>query len=119
MNDLDKIKHDPDLLDCIDWEMTPEEAVRLYLEWGNNWASGKYVIRSKNDACVYFVISTWKVPPMISLIRRNSEKAEELAAIKMPEEIKRQYLKEIGDLKGVYAVDGVVKEWLQRELSEA
>ena len=28
------------------WDMTPEELVRLYLEWGNNWAKGDgYVMR--------------------------------------------------------------------------
>ncbi len=119
MTELDKIKHNTDLLNSIDWEMTPEEAVRLYLEWGNNWASGKYVIRSKHDEAVYFVVSTWKEPPMVYLIRRNSEEAKEIAAIKMPDAIRRQYLEENGNLKGVYAVEGVVKEWLQQELAEA
>ncbi len=119
MNELEKIKQNPTLLDAIDWEMTPEEAVRLYLEWGNNWASGNYVIRSKGDETLYFVVSTWKEPPMIYLIRRNSEEAKELAAIQMPESIKREFSKEYGNLKGVYAVEGVVKKWLQRELAQA
>ena len=118
MKELEKIKANSDLMDAIDWDMTPEEAVRLYLEWGNNWASGKYVIRSKHDEAVYFVVSTWKEPPMVYLIRRNSEEAKEIAAIKMPAAIQRQYIKENGNLKGVYAVEGVVKDWLQRELME-
>ncbi len=119
MTALDKIKKDTDLIDEIDWDMTPEEAVRLYLEWGNNWAGGNYVIRSKDDETVYFVVSTWKEPPMVYLIRRNSEEAKEVAKIKMPEAIKSQFLKENGNLKGVYAVEGVVKEWLKKELAQA
>jgi len=119
MTALDLIKKDADLIDEIDWDMTPEEAVRLYLEWGNNWAGGNYVIRSKDDETVYFVVSTWKEPPMVYLIRRNSEEAKEVAEIKMPEAIKAQFLKENGNLKGVYAVEGVVKEWLKRELAQA
>jgi hypothetical protein len=47
MMNLEEIKGNADLVNSIDWEMTPEEAVRLYLEWGNNWARGNYVIRSK------------------------------------------------------------------------
>jgi len=35
---LEDIRDNEDLLNAIDWDMTPEEAVRLYLEWGNNWA---------------------------------------------------------------------------------
>ncbi len=119
MTALDQIKKDTDLIDEIDWDMTPEEAVRLYLEWGNNWAGGNYVIRSKDDETVYFVVSTWKEPPMVYLIRRNSEEAKEVAKIKMPEAIKSQFLKENGNLKGVYAVEGVVKEWLKKELAQA
>jgi len=120
MSALDQIKQNADLVDQIDWEMTPEEAVRLYLEWGNNWAFGSnYVIRSKDDETIYFVVSTWKEPPMVYLIRRNSEEAKEIAAIKMPEAVKLQFLKENGNLKGVYAVEGAVKEWLQRELAQA
>jgi hypothetical protein len=116
MTSLDEIKNDPELLDAIDWDMTPEEAVRLYLEWGNNWARGNYVIRSKNDETLYFVVSTWKEPPMVYLIRRNSEEAREIAAIKLPEAVEKKYLKEMGNLKGVYAAEGAVKKWLQKEL---
>ena len=116
MTTLDTIRQNPDLIDAIDWEMTPEEAVRLYLEWGNNWARGNYVIRSKNDEAVYFVVSTWKEPPMVYLIRRTSDDAKEVAAIRMPRSIEKKYIKENGNLKGVYAVEGIVKEWLQKEL---
>ena len=115
MTTLDTIRQNPDLIDAIDWEMTPEEAVRLYLEWGNNWARGNYVIRS-NDETVYFVVSTWKEPPMVYLIRRTSDDAKEVAAIRMPKSIEKKYIKENGNLKGVYAVEGIVKEWLQKEL---
>lgn len=119
MTSLDKIKQNADLIDEIDWEMTPEEAVRLYLEWGNNWAHSNYVIRDKDDETVYFVVSTWKEPPIVYLIRRNSEEAKEIAAIRMPRNIEHQYLKDIGNLKGVYAVEGAVKDWLQKELVRA
>ena len=117
MDTLQQLKKDQDLIDAIDWEMTPEEAVRLYLEWGNNWASGNYVIRSKNDESIYFTVSTWKEPPMIYLIRRNSDEAKEIARIPMPDRLKRQFFKENGSNKGVYAIEGVVKQWLREQLN--
>ena len=113
---LDIIKQNKALLNAIDWDMTPEEAVRLYLEWGNNWARGNYVIRSKNDETCYFVVNTWKTTPVIYLIHRNSEEARELAVIEMPKDIKERFLKENGNNKGVYAIEGVVKDWLRKEL---
>jgi len=116
---LNEIKGDRDLLNSIDWEMTPEEAVRLYLEWGNNWARGNYVIRSKNDVSHYFVVNTWGAKPIIYFIRRNSDEAVELAEITMPERLKERFLESIGHNKGVYSIEGEVREWLQKELYDA
>lgn len=113
---LNEIRDDFDLLNNINWEMTPEEAVTLYLEWGNNWARGNYVIRSKNDVAYYFAVNTWEPKPVIYLIRRSSEDTEELARIHMPPALERRFLESIGNNKGVYAVEGEVKAWLKEQL---
>lgn len=114
MKSLKDIQNDRELINAIDWEMTPEEAVRLYLEWGNNWARGNYVIRSKQDVSHYFVVNTWKEKPVIYLIRRNSEEARELAEIEMPGDVIDEFFKSNGRLKGVFALDGKVKLWLKK-----
>ncbi|MBI9077535.1 MAG: hypothetical protein JEZ02_19175 [Desulfatibacillum sp.] len=120
MMQLEDIKANADLLNAIDWEMTPEEAVRLYLEWGNNWAHAKrYVIRSSDDETHYFVVYAWEEEPYILLIRRNSSEAEELARIELPKEVKAAFRESVGDNHGVYAVDGKVREWLQGRLYDA
>jgi len=113
---LKEIAKDSDLVNCIDWEMTPEEAVRLYLEWGNNWAGGNYVIRSKEDVAHYFVVNTWGEIPAIYLIRRNSEEAVELAKIDMPPELTPAFLDSVGHNKGVWAVEGGVRDWLKKQV---
>jgi hypothetical protein len=110
---LAELKEDRDLIDDINWDMTPEEAVRLYLEWGNNWARGDgYVIRSKNDFTLYFVVNCWSKPYYVYLIRRNSEEATELAQFELP----HRFQKPVCELKGVYAIDGDLKKWLKAEL---
>jgi len=114
---LDDIRQNLELLNAIDWNMTPEEAVRLYLEWGNNWAGGNYVIRSKDDITHYFAVNTWEENPIIYLIRRNSEEAVELARIEMPDDLKARFLEVNGNLKGVYAIEGEIKEWLKKQLN--
>jgi len=116
MMTLSQIAEDRDLVNRIDWEMTPEEAVRLYLEWGNNWARGNYVIRSKDDFSYYFVVNTWKEKPVIYLIRRNSDAADELAKIELPDDMAARYLESVSHHKGVYAVDGEVRQWLEEQL---
>jgi hypothetical protein len=116
MMTLDQLKKDRKLVNEIDWEMTPEEAVRLYLEWGNNWSGGQYVIRSKNDVTCYFVVNTWKETPRVFLVKRNSEAAEELAEFPLPDGVKELLLDSVGHQKGVYAIHGPVRDWLEKEL---
>jgi hypothetical protein len=110
---LEELKQDRELIDAINWDMTPEEAVRLYLEWGNNWARGDgYVIRSKDDYTVYFVVNCWSRPYWIYLIRRNSDEAVEVAKFELP----KRFEKPVCELKGIYAPEGDVKAWLKKEL---
>lgn len=113
---IEELKQHRDLIDAIDWDMTPENAVRVYLEWGNIHARGnKYVVRSKADHTVYFVVNCWSRPFYIYLLKRNSEEALELARIELP----AQFEKPVCELKGVYAVDGDLKDWLRKKLDPA
>ena len=52
----------------IDWNLTPEMAVTLYLEWGNNdWRSEHPPVRSKSDVATYFVVDAWQDPLKVRL----------------------------------------------------
>ena len=116
MMKINDLKKQRELIRAIDWDMTHEEAVRLYLEWGNNWAGGNYVIRSKDDVTHYFVVNTWKDTPKVYLIKRNSEIAEELAEFELPDNLKEKFLDTVGHNKGVYSINRELKEWLKKEL---
>ncbi len=116
MMTLEELRNNHEVIDAIDWNMTPEEAVRLYLEWGNNWARGDgYVIASKSDYTTYFVVNCWSKPYFIYLIRRNSDEAVELAQFELP----KQFERDVCELKGVYALDDDIKAWLRKELGLA
>lgn len=113
---LGEIRKDRDLVNAMDWEMTPEEAVVLYLEWGNNWSHGR-MVKSKHDIAYYFVVNTWDVPPKVYLIRRGSDQAVELAAFELPNDMGDRFLKWAPDRKGVYPLNEEVKAWLKRRLN--
>ena len=114
--EMKDIKKDMDLINEIDWEMSPEEAVTLYLEWGNNWSHDRKFVKSKSDVSYYFVLNTWGEDPIVYLIRRNSAEATELAEVHLPEQLEEKIRYEYRDGKGVYAVEGDLKEWLREEL---
>lgn len=113
MMDLEELRRHKELTSVIDWDMTPEEAVTLYLEWGNNPANGRRKILSKNDVSIYFVVNTWEDPAKIYLIRRNSEEAEEMAEIEIPEELRARFLESVSHLRGVYPVTDELRKWLE------
>ena len=101
----------------IDWEMTPEEAVTLYLEWGNNWRKGtRPPVRSKEDYSNYFVVNTWEGRPKLYLIQRNSEEARELLEMKLPRDMSRNFMQEVGGNKGVFSITPEIRSWLEKEM---
>jgi hypothetical protein len=112
---LDDIRKDRKLVDSIDWTMTPEEAVTLYLEWGNNTAHGRKMVKSKKDVSYYFVVNTWNDPPMIFLVRRNSDEAVDMAAIELPLHLRKRFEETVARRKSVYRLTPEVREWLQKE----
>jgi hypothetical protein len=117
MMNLEEIKQDRALANDIDWDMTPEEAVTLYLEWGNNWTHGN-MVKSRDDVSHYFVVNTWDSPPMIYLVRRNSDEAVDLALIPVPDGLREDLSNQIASRKGVYGITPGIRKWLQGELLE-
>ena len=101
----------------IDWTMTPEDAVTLYLEWGNNsWRADHQPVRSKDDVSNYFVVYTWDETPRVILISRNSEEARELWTRDLPPGLAREFLEGVGHIKGVFPPDESVRRWLESQL---
>jgi hypothetical protein len=119
MMTLEEIRNNRALLNSIDWSMTPEEAVTLYLEWGNNTTHSKKMVKSKQDVSYYFVVSTWDEPPKIYLVRRNTDEAVDLAAIELPPHLRNRFLETVARRKSVYALTPEVREWLQNETEKA
>lgn len=113
---LQDIRENQVLINEIDWEMTPEKAVSLYLEWGNGWNHGVRMVKSPDDVSYYFVVYSWDEAPVIHLVRRDSQGSEELAAIELPPELARRFQDYWGGHKGVYALTDELKDWLRQEL---
>ncbi|OQY53238.1 MAG: hypothetical protein B6230_00810 [Desulfobacteraceae bacterium 4572_89] len=113
---LHDIKTDYNLVNAVDWEMTPEEAIALHLEWGPLRSQSYYNSRDNDNETVYFVINTWKKQPILTLVRRKGFDSEELGNFKLPRNLEDEFMEGIGKYKGVYAVEGKVRDWLKKEL---
>ncbi len=114
LNNVKDIKNDLSIVNAVDWEMTPEEAIALHLEWGQ--LRGLNYYRDSNNETVYFSINNWKNPPIVSLVRRKGFDSEELLNFRMPEKLEKRFIESNGKHKGVFAVDGEIRDWLKKEL---
>ncbi len=113
---IDEIKDNYNLVNSVDWDMTPEEAIALHLEWGPLRSQAYYNSRDNDNETVYFVINTWKKPPILTLIRRKGFDSEDLGTFRLPKNLEDEFMNDIGQYKGVYAVEGAVRDWLKKEL---
>lgn len=118
MWDLEALKEHRDIIDQIDWSMTPEKAVETYLEWGTGWARKDDFVRYPDQESYYFVIYDWEDPLRLTLLKRNSQEAIEIAKISAPSELIVKSIKEAGTKPGVgvCALNDELIEWARKTL---
>ncbi len=116
---LEELREHREVLDRIDWEMTPEKAVETFLEWGSGWARKDDFVRYPGQDAIYFVIYDWEKPPQVTLIQRDSQDESELAKVPVPADLVRKAIEEGGRKPGVgvYAITDELKDWLRGALN--
>jgi len=103
----------------IDWNLSPEQAVTMYLEWGNNnWHAEHPPVRSGDDVSLYFVVDSWQDPPVVRLVRRDAASAEDLLEIPLPETLLADFRAENGTLRSVSEPTPAIKAWLRAQLDQ-
>ena len=119
MLSLAELRKNRTLVNSIDWAMTPEKAVEMYLEWGTGWIRGNDFVSSSDDESFYFVIYDWETePPRVTLLHRTLDGAEELAKIEVPKELFEASCKEDGKRPGgtVHRLNRSLKDWLNERI---
>jgi hypothetical protein len=53
---------------------------------------------------------------VLTLVRRKGFDSEDLGTFFLPKSLETEFMEGIGKYKGVYAVDGKVRDWLRKEL---
>ncbi len=117
--DLDELKHHREIIEAINWDMTPEIAIETYLEWGTGWSRKESFLSHPDQETYYFVVYDWEVPLKVTLVRRDVRDFEELAKIRAPEDLIQATIDEGGRKPGVgvYAINDPLKSWLRKALN--
>lgn len=106
-------------LNDINWDMIHEDAVTMFLEWGNNnWHDAmRPPVRGTDDYSIYFVIDTWEEPKVV-LMKMTKHGSTTLCEKRLPENMAKRYLESIGGLKGIHELSPEIKQWLEKELEK-
>ncbi|MBR4742007.1 MAG: hypothetical protein IK079_03830 [Desulfovibrio sp.] len=100
----------------IDWSLSPEQAVTMYLEWGNNaWDHEHPPVRTATDVSYYFVVDSWQDPPLLRLVRRSMEKAEDLFVMPVPESLLAEHRAVHGNWRGICEPVPGIKTWIKAQ----
>jgi hypothetical protein len=118
MWNLEELRRHREILDRIDWEMTPEKAVETYLEWGTGWSRRGSFVSYAGQESYYFVIYAWEEPPQVTLLRRDTAGVDEIAKIEAPSALVHKSVDEGGRKPGVgvYAANDELMDWLKATL---
>ena len=111
---LEELKADRDLVNKIDWNMTQEQAIEMYLEWGTGWVRGNDFVSTMGQESFYFVLYDWLRPPRVTLIKRTTAGADEIAEVEVPEDLFMKAWQEDGDRPGVgvHPLNHELREWV-------
>ncbi len=115
MLDLNELKARKDIVNQIDWDITPQEAFETYqIKSINAWKQ-----RSLPDL-YYFLIYVYKSVSQVLLVKRSLKDSEEIAEIAVPESLVSACVTAQGGDQaphGQYFLDDAVRTWLQKELN--
>ena len=113
---IDDIKADQEIMSCLELDMTPEQAVSLYLEWGAFSKHGQGFVRSGEDTSCFFTVDTWESPARVLLVRQSMSRREEIDEVAVPQALVDQIVEYWGGRKGTYAISEELQRWIRDQL---
>ena len=104
-------------LNEVNWDMIHEDAVNLYLEWGNNnyRDAMRSPVTTSGEYSIYFAIDTWAEPKVV-LMKMDNYGSTILCTKKIPKALADELLEEIKGIKGILELTEPIKQWLMKEL---
>ncbi len=119
MRNLDELRRDRELVNKIDWEMTQEKAIEMYLEWGTGWVRGHDFVSCMGQESYYFVLYDWEQPPAVTLVRRTIAGAEEIAKVEVPADLFEEAVAADGYRPGVgvHSLTPALRRWVCEQIA--
>ncbi len=114
MSNHQKLEVGSQVVNGIDWEMTPDLSFGTYESWG-----GRERVRSNSERVHYFFVDAWGETSKLCLMERGIRHAKVLAEIHAPQNLIDQCVEAQGKssrFEKSYAIDFALKNWLMENL---
>ncbi len=109
-----RIKVGDQVINSIDWEMTPELTFGTYESWG-----GVERVRNNAERIYYFFIDNWGEKPKLCLMERGVKHARIIAEIHAPGELVASCVKGQGEAAfydRTFAINEQIRKWLVKHV---
>ena len=98
------------VINSIDWEMTPDLTFGTFESWG-----GRERVINNGERIYYFFVDNWGDDPKLCLMERGVKHARIVAEIDAPQHLVRDCVKKQGEaafFERSYAIDNDIQKWL-------
>jgi hypothetical protein len=115
MLDLAALRNRSDILDLIDWELTPQEAVEMF----DHRARGmerRLQVRSVREKRYFFCVDNWQERPRLVLKERSVKEARVIAEIDAPDALLIACARAHGNRKALFPLSDELTDWLRARL---
>jgi hypothetical protein len=112
---LQALKQRGDILEQIDWDLTPQEAVEMF----DHRARGlerRLQVRDPRHKSYFFCVDNWGARPRLVLKERSVKEARVIAEIQAPDDLLDDCVDQYGNRKGLYPLTQELKRWLRGQL---
>ena len=115
MLDLETLRRRKDILERVDWELTPQEAVEMFDHRARGQAE-RFRIRDPAEKRYFFCVDNWHEAPRLVLKERSIKEARVVAEIRVPEDLLSECVGKFGNRKGLFPLTGELSRWLSELL---
>jgi|YNPNPStandDraft_1061719.scaffolds.fasta_scaffold20339_4 hypothetical protein len=115
MMDLEGLRQRPDILELIEWDLTPQEAVEMF----DHRARGldrRLRVRSTKEPHYFFCVDNWGERPRLVLKERSVKEAKVIAEVEAPDELLIACVRAHCSRKGLFPLSDELQAWLRERV---
>jgi hypothetical protein len=115
MMDLTTLREHPEILERIEWDLTPQEAVEMF-DHRARGREDRLRVRDSAEKRYFFCVDNWLEKPRLVLKERSIKEARVVAEIRAPENLLSACVQSYGNRKGLFPLGQALMTWLMGRL---